>query len=112
MSITTKKEAIEMKDDKFDEEMELTEEEIEQLAEDIEEFQEHFLISLAGTHKFEIIPSTDESGSPLDKKHYSLLKRECSRLGLKILYRIDVGNKTLIVNPENLKIGILNEEIH
>lgn len=105
-----KPEGIEMNDEEY--ELELTEEDFEQLAEDIEEFQEEFLNRLAGTHKFEIIPSTDESGKPLDKKHYSLLKRECSRLGLKVLYRIDIGNKCIIVDPKTLKIGIISEEIH
>ena len=99
-------------DDQFDNDLELTEEQYEQLAEDIEEFQDEFLKLLAGTHKYEIIPSTDESGRPLDKKHYELLKAECRRLGLKILYRIDLGNQTVLVNAKTLKIGIINDEIH
>lgn len=112
MSDTTKKqEDIEMSDN-FDDDIELTEEEIEQLAEDIEEFQEEFLRLLAGTHKFEIIPTVDDSGRPLNKKHYSMLRKECNRLGLTILYRLDVGNQTLIINPRELKIGIISDEIH
>ena len=111
MSNTAKKEEVK-KDESCEDNLELTEEEMDKLVEDIEGFQDSFLKILAGTHKYEIIPSTDEAGRPLDKKHYSLLRSECSRLGLKILYKIDVGNKTVIINPRTLKIGIICEEIH
>lgn len=98
----------------FDEELdyEMSPEDIEEALEAIENFQEKYFQLLAGGPNYELVPTVDNMGKPLTKEHYGLVKRECQRLGAKILYVIDQGKDTLIINPVNLKMGFLNDEVH
>lgn len=92
-------------------ELELTPEEYDQLSAKVEEFQDSFLSFLAGTSQFEIIPTTDEFGEPISEENLNLIKRECKRLGFKILYSVDNGKYILVINPETMKTGIVNYSV-
>ena len=88
---------------------ELSEEEYAKLMEDLDDFENKFLECLAGTHKFEIVPTSTEDGAVLNPKHYTLIKQECRKHGLKIIYSIEVGPKqTTLWCPETMKIGIID----
>ena len=90
-----------------------TSEQFEKQIYDLEEFQDRFLIALAGTDRFEIVPTQTENRTPLSKEQYSLLKNECSRLGLKILYQIQNTDGTIMyINSENGKIGYMHDGMH
>lgn len=94
-------------------EIELTEEEYDKLMVDLEGFEENFLRKLADTDKFEIVPTTDQNGRPYDKEQLTLIKKECLRLGVKILYKIDLSSSVYILfNPQTMKIGYVTEGIH
>ena len=91
----------------------LSEEQFEKLVMQVEEFNEQFFIALAGTDKYEIVPTLSDQGQPLTKEQYSLLKNECSRLGLKILYQIQNTDGTIMyINSENGKIGYMHDGMH
>jgi hypothetical protein len=100
------------KDNKEEAQVEMTEEQYNKLMNDLEHFENLFFTSLAESEKFEILPTTTESGKPITKEQIALLKRECDRLGYKALYRIDMINGTLYINPKNMKIGYITEELH
>lgn len=89
----------------------LTQEEFESLLKDLEKFENQFYIALAGTDRFEIVPTSDGEYS-LDKEQYSLIRSECLRLGLKIIYKIDVKDRIMYVNAENGKIGYTHDGVH
>lgn len=93
--------------------VELSQEEFDKFLNDLNEFEEKFLKHLAGNSNFEIIPTTSDTGRALTKEQITLIKSECNRLGLSILYRIDAKDGTsLIINPNNMKIGYITEGIH
>jgi len=88
---------------------ELTDEEYAKLMEDLDGFEEKFLEALAGTPKFEVVPTSTDNGAVLSEKHYALIKQECRRHGLKIIYSIDISPKqTTLWCPETMKIGIID----
>jgi hypothetical protein len=92
---------------------ELTQENYEDLVSQLEDFQNRFLVALAGTDRFEIIPTLNENGNPLTQEQYTLLKTECSRLGLKILYHVQNKDGTaMYVNSENGKVGYMHDGMH
>ena len=92
---------------------ELTDGQYSKLLEDLEEFNSKFFEHLAGTEKYEIIPTVMDDGSLLTKEQYALVKTECSRLGLKVLYEISLrGGKILYFNPETCKVGYIDEGMH
>lgn len=91
-------------------EKELTEEQYEELMESLSEFQDQFLEHLAGSSQYEIIPSTDERGNPFSEKQLEMVRRECKRLGVKVLYTISFGKHTVIFNPDTLKTSIIFEQ--
>lgn len=94
-------------------EIELTEEEYDKLMVDMEEFENNFLRNLANSDKFEIIPTQDERGRFFTKEQLTLIKKECLRLGAKILYKVDLnGSVYILINPETMKIGYVSEGIH
>lgn len=94
------------------EEFEISPEEFEEMMESVEEFQENFLRHLAGTDRYDVLPTVTESGMPLTKEQYKLAKQECSRLGIRLLYVVDLGKDTLVINAHDMKIGLINEEVH
>lgn len=96
---------------------ELSEEQYNKLMEDLDLFDNMFFEHLAGTPKFEVCPTSDqESGLYMTDRDYSMLKSECSKYGLNVLYSIDIGRDVnVIINPLNIKkIGIIKigGEIH
>lgn len=92
---------------------ELTEEQYEKLHKDLEEFQHSFLVYLAQSENFDVVPTQTDTGQYLKREHYELVKQESRRLGLKVLYSYDIGRSTLVVNPTNMKVGVLsNGEVH
>lgn len=98
--------------DELEDDFDMTPEEFEEMLESVEEFQDNFLKLLAGTDSFDVLPTITESGAPLTKEQYKLAKTECSRLGIRLLYIIEIGKDTLIINPKTLRMGIINEEVH
>lgn len=92
---------------------ELSQDQFEKLIKDVEEFNDKFLFALAGTDRIEVIPTISEDGRPLTKEQYTLVKNECSRLGLKIIYQIqNPDGTTTFINSENAKIGIMDNGVH
>ena len=92
---------------------ELSEEQFEKLVKDVDEFNDQFFIHLAGTDKYEIVPTLTDQGQPLTKEQYSLLKNECSRLGLSVIYKMDLPDgSSVYTSIENNKVGYIQEGIH
>ena len=92
---------------------ELSEEQFGKLVVAVEEFDEQFFIALAGTDKYEIISTLTDQGQPLTKEQYSLVKHECSRLGLTIIYKMDLPDgSTVYTSVENNKVGYIHEGMH
>ncbi len=91
----------------------LTDEHSSKLLEDLDNFDNGFFSALAETSKYEIISTTMDDGEVLTKEQYALVKTECSRLGLKVLYQIHFKNgNSIFMNPENLKTGYIHEGMH
>jgi hypothetical protein len=88
---------------------EFTKKEIKKLIQDLQQFEENFYIAIAGTNKFDILPVTTKSGKLLTKEQLSLIKKETLRLGIKILYCVELDKVMLLLNPENMKIGYIVE---
>lgn len=92
---------------------ELTEEQYSKLIDDLGDFEEKFLVHLAGSDKFEVISAIDQRGRAFTKEQLTLVKKECLRLGLKVLYKIDLNSSVYILfNPETMKTAFVSEEIH
>ena len=91
---------------------ELTQKEFSQTLVDLNEFDENFYSILAETDKFEIIPAVDEDGQTLSKEQLSAVRRECYRLGFKVLYKIDRIVDIMYINPETMKTGIVTDGVH
>ena len=89
----------------------LTPEQYDELNIQLDEFQTSMFSFFAGTAQFEIIPTTDERGRPLATENLDLIKRECRRLGYKVLYSIDCGRHITIVNPNTMKVVIIPNEL-
>lgn len=98
---------------KLNKNKELSDEEYSKLLEDLDNFDTVFFTALSGSDKFELVPTILENGRPLSKEQYALVKTECSRLGLKVIYQISLRDgSSIFVNPENLKIGYVHEGMH
>lgn len=92
---------------------ELSEEQFEKLVKQVEEFNDLFFITLAGTKEYEIVPTLTDQGQPLTKEQYSLVKNECSRLGLSVIYKMDLPDgSSVYTNIENNKVGYIHEGMH
>lgn len=95
---------------KVKEQKDLSEAEIEQLMDDLENFDNSFLSFLAGTQSYEVVPTSDDMGNNLQDKHYELIKKECNRMNVKIIYSVDLGkNITLLFCPDTKKFGVVNQ---
>ena len=83
------------------------------MVKDVDKFNDQFFVYLAGTDKYEIIDTLSDQGRPLTKEQYSLLKNECSRLGLAVIYKMDLPDgSTVYTSIENNKVGYIHEGIH
>lgn len=89
----------------------LSQEEFDNLLKDLEKFENKFFVALSGTDRFEIVPTSDGEQS-LNKEQYNLIKSECLKLGLKIIYKIEASDKIIYVNAENGKIGYTHDGVH
>lgn len=89
---------------------ELTPEQFDKLREELHNFQHSFLSHLAGTAKYEIIPTEIDVGEFLDDEHYNSVKKECLKAGVKVLYTYNLGKMTIILNPSNLRTVVVQEE--
>jgi hypothetical protein len=89
----------------------LTQEEFSALLEELEKFENNFFIALAGTDRFEIVP-TSEGEYSLTKDQLNIIKAECSNLGLKIIYKVESKGPTIYINQENGKIGYTHDGVH
>lgn len=89
----------------------LTQEEYNKIFDELDKFERKFFVSMAGTDRYEIVPTSD-GDSYLTKNQYTLIKAECDRLGLKIIYRIENNNTTMYFNSENGKIGYTHDGVH
>ncbi len=116
----TKKKAIlakalaETQEVKATPEKQLSPDEYEALTNSLEDFQESVFSFLAGTSQFEIVPTTDEFGNPIPEKNLELIRRECKRLGFRVLYSVEQGGQVLFINPDTMKIAIMTHdtEVH
>lgn len=98
---------------KYKKPKELTDEQYAKVLEDLENFDSGFFSAIAGTDKYEVIPTLLEEGVWLTKEQYTLVKNECSRLGLTVVYQIQLNDKSSVfINPESLKIGYYQEGMH
>lgn len=91
---------------------ELSQEEFDKLIMDLNEFDNKFFEYLAESPKYEIVPITSEEGLILTKEQIALVQRECNRLGLNVLYRIEEHNAIVMINPHTMKIGYITEGVH
>jgi hypothetical protein len=92
---------------------ELSQEQYEEVMQSLEQFNNSFIQELIGTDKYEIVPTVTDSGKPLTKEQYTLIKNECSRLGVAVVYKIDMPNgTTLLWNNRTKKIGCIDEGMH
>lgn len=90
----------------------LSQEEFDRLMVELAEFDENSFVALAGTDQYEIIPTITEEGKVLNSEELKMLQRECTRLGLTILYRIDKKDgETLLVNSKSGKTMVLKEGV-
>ena len=90
----------------------LSQEDFERLMVELAEFDENSFVALAGSDQYEIIPTVTEEGKVLNKDQLKMLKLECDRLGLTVLYRIDKEDgETLLVNSWSGKIMVLKEGV-
>jgi len=110
----SKKAKTEKKPKVAEEPKQLSPTEYEQLGRDLDTFQDSFLSFLAGTSQFEVVPTTDEEGNQIPEKNLELIRRECTRLGFRVLYSVDYGKNVLFINPDTMKIGIMTHtvEVH
>ena len=91
----------------------LTGEEYSDFIADVEDFEHKFLNKLAGTDKYEIITAIDENGKPYSKEQLQSVKQECLRLGIGLLYKIDLNsNDYILLNPDSMKIGYISDTTH
>jgi hypothetical protein len=92
---------------------ELSEEQFGKMVEDVEKFHDQFFRALAGTDRYEIVPTITDHGQPLTKEQYSLVKNECSRLGLSVIYKMDLPDgSSVYTSIENNKVGYIHEGVH
>ena len=77
---------------------------------DYKNFHDSFLSYLAGTANYEVIPTEIDVGEYLQEEHYTSVKKECQKLGAKILYTYKVGKLTVILNPNSLRTVIVQED--
>lgn len=102
-----------MAQDENHKEEESSQQEYDKLLNDLENFNQKFFVILAGTDKYEIVPTTLENGKTLNKEQYSLINHECSRLGLKVIYQITLNDgSTVYISPDGKKIGYMQEGMH
>jgi hypothetical protein len=88
----------------------LSQEEFEKLMVELSEFDEQSFVALAGTDQYEIVPTVTEDGKVLNSQELSVIKLECEKLGLTLLYRIDKKDgETILVNSESGKTMVLKD---
>jgi len=91
-------------------EMYISQEELDELMEDLAAFDEKSFVGLAGTDQYEIIPTVTEEGKVLTKDQLKILTKECKKLGLTIIYRIDKEDgETILYVPSNGRTMVLKE---
>jgi len=80
--------------------LELSLEEYEELMDKLEEFDDKSFMLLAGSHRYEIIPTITEEGKIITNKELNMLIKECKDQNFTILYRIDKEDgETLLIGP-------------
>lgn len=84
----------------------LTEEEVEDIDSNIE-IENTFFSLLARTTKLEVLPIPDEDGFLLSKEDIDLVKKECERQKIKLLYRVSHRTHFTILDPESKLTGIM-----
>ena len=92
------------------EKADLSPEQYEKLYEELQNFHDSFLSYLAGTANYEVIPTEIDVGEYLQEEHYTSVKKECQKLGAKILYTYKVRKLTVILNPNSLRTVIVQED--
>lgn len=96
-----------------DESLEMSEEDYDKLLTDLENFENKFYSTLAESDNYEIVPTSTDEGNYLSREQLTLLTRECHRLGLKYLYKVDISSTvTIFINPQTMKIGYISEGLH
>ena len=93
--------------------IEFTQEEFDEMMSNLSDFEDSCLEAIATSSKYEIIPTSDESGNILGKKELSIIKNQCLKMGYKILYKIEKSSgETMILNLDTNKCLVLTEGCH
>lgn len=89
---------------------EMTPQQYDKLREELQNFHDSFLSYLAGTANYEVIPTEIDVGEFLEQEHYESVKKECNKIGAKVLYSYTLGKLTVVLNPSNLKTVVVQED--
>jgi hypothetical protein len=84
--------------------VDLTEEDIENIA-----FETMFYELLSNTLDVQIIPIPDFDGFIIPEEDLEIIKKECKKANIKLLYRVSHGKIATILDPKTLKIGVMPE---
>ena len=88
----------------------LSEEQYYKMIEDVENFSHSYLSYLAGTAKYEVVPTEIDVDQYLHDQQYNMIKKECAKIGAKVLYTYNISkDTTVILNPTNLKILVIHQ---
>lgn len=89
-----------------------SEKEYEDFLKKSEKFDEKCFISLAKTDKYEIVSSVDDEGNYLSNLQTELLISEANKLGICLIYRIDMEDQSLLINSKDLQIMLISNGVH
>jgi hypothetical protein len=84
----------------------LTEDEVEDIASSID-IETNFFNLLAKTTKLEVLPIPDEDGFIFSKEDIDLIKKECDRQDIKLLYRVSHRTHASILDPDSKLTGLM-----
>jgi hypothetical protein len=84
--------------------VDLTEDDIENIA-----FESLFYELLTGTTEIQVVPMPDIDGFIIPEEDLKIIKNECIKAEIKLIYRISHGKVATIFDPKTLKTGVIPE---
>lgn len=88
-------------------------EEYAEYVEALEQFEEQFLVELAGTERFQLVPMVDEEGDYLTEEALTAIKQTCKKNGLVIIYYITkVNQENVFYCPATGKTAVVCDGLH
>ena len=88
------------------EDLDLDTEEYTNFMNELDEFYENFYSKLAGSKNWEVLSYTDEEGNTFTHEQLLPIIKECKRLGIRIIWKVDNGNHQYFICLDTMKIGI------